>query len=85
VTRVGSIKSLTRRARRFLLRENFGLGLKDGIVRTQFEDQIGADENLETFRRAPAKISGLIFWIPFQSQEAEEKTGEDKKSPYLIY
>jgi hypothetical protein len=60
-------------------------GLKDGIVGTQFDDQIGADENLETFRHAPAKSMGLIFWIPFQSQEAEEGTHEDKKSPYLIY
>jgi hypothetical protein len=64
---------------------NFGPGLKDGIVGTQFEDQIGADENLETFRHAPAKSIGLIFWIPFQSQEAEDETGEDKKFSYLIY
>jgi hypothetical protein len=68
-----------------LLRGNFGLGLKDGIKGTQFEDHIGAMEVLETFRQAPADINGLIFWIPFQSQEAEDKIGEDKKSTYLIY
>jgi hypothetical protein len=80
-----SIKSLTRSAGRFLLRLNFGPGLKDGIVGIQFEDQIGADENLEIFKHAPAKSIGLIFWIPFHNQEAEDETGEDKKSPYLTY
>jgi hypothetical protein len=85
VARVGLIKSLTRRAGRFLLRGNFVPGLKDGIVRTQFEDQIGAEVVRETFRQALVDINGLIFWIPFQSQEAEDEIGEDKKSPYLIY
>jgi hypothetical protein len=49
---VGSIKSLTRRAKRFLLRGNFGPGLKDGIKGTQVEDQIRALEFLETLRQA---------------------------------
>jgi hypothetical protein len=70
---------------RCLLRGNFGPGLNVGIMGTQFEDQIGADEFLETLRQAPAKRKGLIFWIPFHNQEAEEEFGEDKKSSYLIY
>jgi hypothetical protein len=67
------------------LKENFGLGLKEGIEGTQFEDQIGDDEVLETLRQAPANINCLIFWIPFQSHEANDGIGEEMKSPYLIY
>jgi hypothetical protein len=40
---------------------------------------------LQTLRQAPVDINGLIFWMPFHSQEAEDEIGEDKKSPYLIY
>jgi hypothetical protein len=67
------------------LRGNFGPGLKEGIEGTQFEDQIGAAEFLETLRQASTKRNGLIFWIPFHNHETEEEIGEDKKSPYLIY
>jgi hypothetical protein len=85
LARLGSIKSLTRRAGRFLLRGNFGSSLKDGIVGTQFKDQIGVEEVLETFRLAHADINGLIFMILFQSQEVEVEIVEEMKSPYLIY
>jgi hypothetical protein len=61
VARLGSVKSLTRRAGRFFLRGNFGPSLKEGIVGTQFEDQIGVEEVLETFRHAPTDIKCLIF------------------------
>ena len=66
------------------MRGDFGPGLKDGIVGTQFEDQIRAKEVLETFRQALYDIIDLIFWIPFQSQEAEDEIEEDMKSQYLI-
>jgi hypothetical protein len=87
LVRLGSIifKSLKRKAGRFLLRGNFGSSLKDGIVGTQFKDQIEVEEVLETFRLALADINGLIFKILFQSQEVEVEIGEEMKSPYLIY
>ena len=55
------------------------------MVGTQFEDQIGGDEDRETLRQALVEMIGLIFWIPFQSQEVVEESGEERKSPYLIY
>jgi hypothetical protein len=67
------------------LKENFGLGLKDSIVRTQFEDQIGEDEVPETLRQAPTDKNDLIFLIHFQSLEADDGIGEEMKSPYLMY
>lgn len=68
-----------------MLKGNFGLGLKDVIVGTQLKDQIGAEEVLKTLRQALVEIISLIFWIPFQSQEAEEEIRKEMKSPYLIY
>jgi hypothetical protein len=61
VKRVGSIKSLMRRALQFLLEGNFGRGLKDGREGTQFDVHIEAVEVLETKRQALAEIKGLIF------------------------
>ena len=48
--RLGLIKSLIWREGKFQLEGNFGLGLKEGMEGTQFEDQIEEDDVLETFR-----------------------------------
>jgi hypothetical protein len=67
------------------LEENFGIGLKEGIEGTQFEDHIGEDDVLETLSLAPTEIKGLIFWIPFQSHDAEVELGKERKFSYLMY
>jgi hypothetical protein len=46
---------------------------------------MGEDESRKARRHAPAKIKGLMCWIPFHSQEAVYVSGEERKSPYFMY
>lgn len=63
----------------------FGGGLKDEINGIQPVVQIEKFEDFETWRQVLARIRGLLFRRPFQTHEADDTVGEERKFPYLIY
>jgi hypothetical protein len=62
----------------------FGAGLKFGKVGIQADVQTGKWELMETWRHVPDRRRDLHWTIPFQSHEAFDESGEDKKEPYLM-